>query len=117
VRFPGGHAAKELLADPALGVLYSQVPGNRAIQIRLLRYSRSDLLKKSKSSREYIYEITMTGKKRLIFLWERLGDLDPARATTEKQKGEVKEKLETVERLLTERLADLKLQGQNDTRL
>jgi hypothetical protein len=70
----GWHSPQELEEDPVLAG--SQSPDkSRAIQMRLLRYSRQGLLSRRRAPRGYEYEITMKGEDRLFHLWEKLGDI------------------------------------------
>jgi hypothetical protein len=70
----GWHIPQELEEDPVLAG--PQSPNkSRAIQMRLLRYSRQCLLSRRKAPRGYEYEITMKGEDRLFYLWDKLGDI------------------------------------------
>jgi hypothetical protein len=100
VTHPTSHTATELTKDPILGNMLARDRGDRALRVRLLRYSRQGLLLRKRERREYHYEITKFGENRLIHLWERAGLLDPAKADSEVAREEMKVRLELVRSIL-----------------
>jgi hypothetical protein len=77
----GWHTPQELEEDPLLAG--PQSPNkSRAIQMRLLRYSRQGLLSRRRAPRGYEYEITMKGEDRLFYLWDMFGDSNANRELT-----------------------------------
>jgi hypothetical protein len=99
---PGQHASRDLLLSPALGALYSQFLENRSIQMRLLRYCKLGILSRERVGRGYLYSITETGKKRLVYLWEKLGDLDQTKAVTEPERKAIEARRKIAASILSE---------------
>jgi hypothetical protein len=99
---PGWHSPSDLQLDPLLGAIYSRFPDNKSIQMRLLRYCRLGILKRKRVGRRYLYSITRVGKKRLVYLWEKLGYLNQANATTEKEGNLFDARREVVISILSE---------------
>lgn len=104
--YEGWYSAKELLKHPRLGRYLSKVPDDRAIQMRLLRYSKLGILERRKVSREYQYRITTAGEKRMLYLWEKLGYLDPSRANTDLQKKLMRLRLEIATSIRSKHVKD-----------
>lgn len=100
VTHPTSHTATELTKDPILGNMLARDRGDRALRVRLLRYSRHGLLRRKRERGEYHYEITKFGENRLIYLWERAGLLDPAKADSDGAREEMKVRLELVRSIL-----------------
>jgi len=100
---PGPHTAREVLKDPAVGSRPLADRGEKGIRMNLLHYARQGLLSRERTGREYRYELTKSGGKRLIYLWDRLGLTDPSRATTLEAREEMKRRLMIVDSLLEER--------------
>lgn len=100
VSHPASHTATELLRDPVLGNMLAKDGGDKALRVRLLRYTRQGLFSREWESGEYQYRITRSGEKRLIYLWERIGLLDPAKADSEAARAEMDLRLQTVESIL-----------------
>jgi hypothetical protein len=95
VQHPTSHAVTELLRDPILGNMLAKDRGDKALRVRLLRYTRQGLLSREWESGEYRYKITRPGENRLIHLWGRAGLLDPEKADSQAAKEEMKLRLET----------------------
>jgi hypothetical protein len=95
VHDPTSHAVTELLRDPILGNMLAKDSGDKALRVRLLRYTRQGLLSRKWESGEYRYKITRPGENRLIYLWERAGLLDPEKADSQAAKEEMKLRLKT----------------------
>ena len=100
VTHPTSHTATELTKDPVLGNTLARDQGDRALRVRLLRYSRQGLLRRKRERGQYHYEVTRRGENRLIHLWERAELLDPAKADSEAAREEMKARLELVKSIL-----------------
>ena len=61
---------------------------------RSRRYHAQRLLDRRRRSREYEYAITTVGKERLVYLWDKLGYLDPWKPSTKLELKLVKLRLE-----------------------
>ncbi len=97
---PSSHTATDLLRDPVLGNMLAKDRGDKALRVRLLRYTRQGLFTRKWESGEYQYSITRSGEKRLIHLWERVGLLDPANAVSQPEKAEMDLRLQIVDSIL-----------------
>lgn len=104
---PGGRSATEMLRDPVLGAKVAGDGGDRALRMRLLRYSRDNLLRRRRKGGEYWYEITPSGEKRLIYLWEKNGQLSPDNATSLAAIDEMELKLARAKSILAAREEEL----------
>jgi len=100
VSHPASHTATELTEDPTLGNTLARDMGDKALMVRLLRYSRQGLLRRKREGGQYRYEITRRGEKRMIYLWERSGLLDPANVDSDAAREEMKLRLELVKSIL-----------------
>jgi hypothetical protein len=89
---PGPHKALELYTAPLLASPIMQV-GKKSIEVRLLQYYRAGLLRRRREKRAYLYSITTEGEARLMYLWERLGYLDPVKARSDDEKELVKQRV------------------------
>jgi hypothetical protein len=106
---PGWHSPSDLRVDPVLGAIYPRFPDNKSIQMRLMRYSRLGILKRRRAGRKYFYSITQAGKKRLVYFWEKLGYLDQANATTEKERNLFDARLEVAISIVSEINMDVRI--------
>ena len=71
----GWHSPRDLEegGDPRLSSIRSPEE-SKAIQMRLLRYSRQGLLSRRRRNRGYEYAISMKGEDRLFYLCDKLGE-------------------------------------------
>lgn len=77
---PGWHASKQVEKDLMLGRL-KMPEQSRAIQMRLLRYSRQGLLARRRVERGYEYRLTTKGENRLFYFWEKLPEPNDSKAS------------------------------------
>jgi hypothetical protein len=92
VGFPGWHGPAELKDNPVLADSLL-LKGSRAIQMRLLRYSKQGLLSRRRAPRGYEYMITMKGEDRLFYLWNKFGITDACRKLTSEESESMRELL------------------------
>jgi hypothetical protein len=93
---PGWHRTVEIRRDSYLTDIVSPEE-SRAIQMRLVRYTRQGLLERRKRTNGFEYQISMKGEDRLFYLWDKFGETRVDSNLTEQ------------ERLTSEKLNDLKL--------
>ncbi|HYB75714.1 MAG TPA: hypothetical protein VEC08_02025 [Nitrososphaerales archaeon] len=96
----GWHTPERFQREVALGKWEDLYPLSRAVEMRFLRYTRSDLLERRKTGRRYEYTITRKGEQRWIYLLKKRGLLDPERAKTLQEKNLVSTRREVVLALL-----------------
>ncbi len=74
------HSAREFCSSPIANEFLG-LEALKTVEMRLLRYSRAGLVKRRRRKRGYEYSISLLGEERLVYLWERLGYLNPSTAT------------------------------------
>ena len=92
VLYTGWNSAREFCLSPVAGEPLG-IEFTKSVEMRLLRYERAGLLRRRRRKRGYEYSISMRGEERLVFLWERLGLLNPGTATTVEDKEVMRSRL------------------------